>query len=165
MTPQRTRIAAGVLVVGSPENRPTTWAIEPGMLEAVQLAVPFLLVACVASPPDPLEDPAPETAPPEATSGEALSPPPPPPLTSEPGALACSEDLGEAEEASAVGHACMMVCAALLAAGCVAVTALCLDAEVLTVGAVTVPCVWAVGAACGGAVGGSAACALTCPVG
>jgi hypothetical protein len=74
--------------------------------------------------------------------------------------------LGEAadEVISAQGTPCRMACAIAAAAGCYAMGAACAGATVITLGGASIPCTWAIVAACVvAAPGGAALCADACP--
>ena len=77
-----------------------------------------------------------------------------------------SEDVGTAAEPLTDAQRTAMCQAAILVAsslGCAAVTVSCAATEVLTVGAVTIPCVLVAAFACAGQAGGAGIIAYYCP--
>jgi hypothetical protein len=73
------------------------------------------------------------------------------------------EQIGEAQQATAAGNACVAACAVSYAALCHRVRVICAVAEVVTVGEATIPCATALGVACIGGAGLGAICARQCP--
>jgi hypothetical protein len=78
-------------------------------------------------------------------------------------AMATSERIGEAQEASAAGDACVAACAASYALLCHRVRVICAAATVVTLGNATVECATALGFACVGGAALAAICARRCP--
>lgn len=77
---------------------------------------------------------------------------------------ALDEDaVGTAQAALDAEEWCALKCGAVFYLGCATVGGLCLTTDVLTVGAATIPCGWAIAAACIGIAGGGlAACIAAC---
>lgn len=78
-------------------------------------------------------------------------------------AMAMSERIGEAREASAASDACVAACAASYALLCHRVRVICAAAAVVTLGSATVECATALGVACVGGAALAAICARRCP--
>lgn len=75
-----------------------------------------------------------------------------------------AEDVGEAASESVVGTGCRAACAIAHALGCVSVGLACSGAATITLGGATIPCTWAIVAACGVlAPGGNQICMAYCP--
>ena len=75
------------------------------------------------------------------------------------------ERIGEAasEAASPRNAACLISCAIVSSAGCATVSVACAAGTTFTVGGLTVPCSFAIVAACSVYAGAGTACALLCP--
>ena len=83
-----------------------------------------------------------------------------PPLVS----LEAGEHLGEAASESAFNTGCRAACAIAYALGCVSVGLACSGTTTITLGGTTIPCTWALIAACGViAPGGTQVCMAHCP--
>jgi hypothetical protein len=78
-------------------------------------------------------------------------------------AMAMAERIGEADQPSAAGDACVAACASSYALICHRIRVLCAAAEVVTIGGATVECATALGVACVGGVALGAICARRCP--
>jgi hypothetical protein len=78
-------------------------------------------------------------------------------------AMAMSERIGEAREASAASDACVAACAASYALLCHRVRVICAAAAVVTLGSAAVECATALGVACVGGAALAAVCARRCP--
>jgi hypothetical protein len=74
------------------------------------------------------------------------------------------ETTGEAVSESAYNTGCRAACAIAYALGCVSVGLACSGATTITLGGTTIPCAWALVAACGVlAPGGTQVCMASCP--
>ncbi|MFT3772390.1 MAG: hypothetical protein QM820_43910 [Minicystis sp.] len=74
------------------------------------------------------------------------------------------ERVGEAVSESALNTGCRAACAVAYALGCVSVGLACSGATTITLGGATIPCAWALIAACGViAPGGTQVCMSFCP--
>ena len=73
------------------------------------------------------------------------------------------EQIGEVQQATAQGDACVFACAVSYAALCQRVRTLCAVATVVTIGRAIVPCSAAIGVVCVGGAGLIAICARRCP--
>lgn len=77
----------------------------------------------------------------------------------------CDEETGQAESAlSTLGVLCQYSCAGAVAAGCATVAAACTAGTVWTFGGVSIPCTYAMVAACYGIGAAGLACAKLCEV-
>jgi hypothetical protein len=78
--------------------------------------------------------------------------------------LEAGEHLGEAASESTVNTGCRAACAVAYALGCVSVGLACAGATTITLGGTTIPCTWALIAACGViAPSGTQICMAYCP--
>ena len=78
--------------------------------------------------------------------------------------LEAEEPLGESASESTVNTGCRAACAVAYALGCVSVGLACAGATTITLGGTTIPCTWALIAACGViAPSGTQVCMAYCP--
>lgn len=73
-----------------------------------------------------------------------------------------TEDVGEAASGFTAEEWCAVKCSAVTYVGCATVAGVCLTTDVITLGAVSIPCAWALAAACGAGAAGVAACIRAC---
>ncbi len=74
------------------------------------------------------------------------------------------ETTGEAASESAYATGCRAACAIAYALGCLSVSLSCSGVTTITLGGTTIPCAWAIVAACGViAPGGTQICMAKCP--
>lgn len=82
-----------------------------------------------------------------------------------PATFAAMPEVGEPshEPRSTQGTACRAACAAAGALGCGAVSAICATTTTITIGGTTIPCAWAMIAACTAEAAGVVVCSEKCP--
>jgi hypothetical protein len=100
------------------------------------------------------------------TVGACVASPEPPRVVldeQEARSLIMRERIGDAPEASTSGSACRAYCATSYATACWRVTQLCAGAEVVTVGASTIPCGTAIAAVCLSSAALASLCSDSCP--